>query len=148
MTGFTAVLFGISALAINILIAGVFIAWKQGKMKQMCTLGVLMIALIIPFTIVLTAYLRTGHNPWVRISLAVVLAYLITELLLDYILKIDFRSKWVTHVPYILVEYAAFAGLIYTAFTVSQPLGWAVSITFWIAMASMVIMFAGMKKKR
>ena len=142
------IIFGISAIAFNLLIASVFIASRHEKMRLVRRIGVGLIALGIPFLIVLYHSLTAGHNQYVRIALAVVLAYILTELLLDFILMNDFRSRFITHLPYILLEYGAFAGLIYTSFTISKRLGWAVSVTFWIAMAALIYYFIGESKRK
>lgn len=148
MSETTSFIFGISAVAFNLLITGIFVAQKKGDIRFINrTIGPIVIALSLPFGYVLYRYLMRGGNVWVRVSLAVVLAYQLVELLMDYIFKIDFRSRWVTHVPYILLEYAVFAGLIYTAFTISEFWGWTVSVTFWIAMAALVYLMMGRKKK-
>ena len=141
-------IFGISAISFNLLVAGVFIATRHEKMQTVRKLGVVMIALGIPFTAVLIHMLRIDGNANVVLALAVVLVYLLAELLLDFIFKYDFRSRFVTHVPYILLEYGAFIGLIYTAFDISAGWGWAVSITFWVAMVALIYYFAGMKKSK
>ena len=141
-------IFGISAVAFNLLVAGVFIATRHEKMQTVRKLGVVMIALGIPFTAVLIHMLRIDGNANVVLALAVVLVYLLAELLLDFVFKYDFRSRFVTHFPYILLEYGAFIGLIYTAFDISAGWGWAVSITFWVAMVALIYYFAGMKKSK
>ena len=141
-------IFGISAVAFNLLVTGVFIATRHEKMQTVRKLGVVMIALGIPFTAVLIHMLRIDGNANVVLALAVVLVYLLAELLLDFIFKYDFRSRFVTHFPYILLEYGAFIGLIYTAFAISAGWGWAVSITFWVAMVALIYYFAGMKKSK
>jgi len=141
-------IFGISAVAFNLLVAGVFIATRHEKMQTVRKLGVVMIALGIPFTVVLIHMLRIDSNANVALALAVVLVYLLAELLLDFVFKYDFRSRFVTHFPYILLEYGAFIGLIYTAFAISAGWGWAVSITFWVAMVALIYYFAGMKKSK
>jgi len=140
--------FGISAVVFNLLIAGFFIAWPNGKTELVRKIGIGLIALGVPFGLVLYNEITTGQNQYVRITLAVVLAYILTELLMDFILKYDFRSKFITHVPYILLEYGAFISLIYTAFIISDFWGWAVSITFWIAMAALIYYFAKKRKKK
>ena len=140
------IIFGISAVAFNLLIAGVFIASRHEKMRLVRRIGIGLIALGIPFTIVLYHTITSGHNQYVRIALAVLLAYILTELLFDFILRYDFRSRFITHFPYILLEYGAFAGLIYTSFTISEIWGWAVSITFWVAMAALIYYFTGRRK--
>ena len=145
------IIFGLSAVAFNLLIASFFIAWQHEKIRLVRLIGIGIISLGIPFLIVLYHVLTTGQNQYVCIALAVVLAYILTELLLDFIFMYDFRSRFITHFPYILLEYGAFAGLIYTSFTISERWGWAVSITFWIAMAALVYYFiceSKRKKKR
>ncbi len=142
------IIFGISAIAFNLLITSVFIATRHEKMRLVRLIGMGLISLGIPFLIVLYHSLTTGHNQYVRIALAVVLAYILTELLLDFILMYDFRSRFITHFPYILLEYGAFAGLIYTSFTISECWGWAVSVTFWIAMAALIYYFIGESKRK
>ena len=141
-------IFGISAVSFNLLVAGVFIATRHEKMETVRKLGMVMIALGIPFTAVLIHMLMIDGNANVVLALAVVLVYLLAELLLDFIFKYDFRSRFVTHFPYILLEYGAFIGLIYTAFDISAGWGWAVSITFWVAMVALIYYFAGMKKSK
>ena len=142
------IIFGVSAIAFNLLIAGVFIAQRYGKTKLVRRLGPAMISLAVPFTILLVHSLRAINDRWIRVGLTVVVGYLLVELLMDYILMVDFRSKFITHLPYILLEYAAFAGLIYTAFTISEFLGWAVSVTFWLAMAALIYLYAGIRKDK
>ena len=142
------IIFGISAVAFNLLIASFFIAWQHEKNRLVRLIGIGIISLGIPFLIVLYHALTAGQNQYVCIALAVVLAYILTELFLDFIFIYDFRSRFITHFPYILLEYGAFAGLIYTSFTISERWGWAVSITFWIAMAALVYYFICENKRK
>ena len=137
------VIFGLSAVAFNLFIASFFVAWRHEEMHLVRLIGIGLISLGIPFLIVLYHTLTTEHNKYVRIALAVVLTYILTEFLLDFIFVYDFRSRFITHFPYILLEYGAFIGLIYTSFTISKPWGWSVSITFWIAMAALIYYFIG-----
>ena len=97
------IIFGISAVAFNLLIASFFIAWRHKKTRLVRLIGIGLISLGIPFLIVLYHTLTAGHNQYVPIALAVVLAYILTELLLDFIFMYDFRSRFITHFPYILL---------------------------------------------
>lgn len=142
------IIFGISAVAFNLLIAGVFIASRHEKMRLVRQIGIGLIALGIPFVVVLYHTLTAGYNQYVSFALAVVLVYILVELLLDFILMYDFRSRFITHFPYVLLEYGAFAGLIYTSFTISDCWGWAVSVTFWVAMAALIYYFIGESKRK
>jgi len=141
-------IFGISAIVFNLLIAAVFILSRSEKMQLVQRVGLGLIALGIPFTVVLIHTIAAGNNLYIRVALAVVLAYIVTELLFDFILHFDFRSRFITHFPYIILEYGAFVGLIYTAFTINDFWGWAVSVTFWIAMAALIYYFTGKKKSK
>jgi hypothetical protein len=141
------VLFGFSAVLFNLLITVIFIASHFGKMQIIRKVGIGVIMLGIPFSLVLYYTVTTGNDLNVRIALAVVLVYILIELILDFLLEYDFRSKFITHFPYVFLEYGAFIGLIYTAFSISEFLGWAVSITFWLAMAAMIFYLIGESKK-
>lgn len=140
--------FVISAAAFNLLIAGIFIAQRHGKTRWVRTFGLIVIGLAIPFVLILFRSIQREKGFLVYLSLSMVLLYQVVELLLDYVLKLDFRSKWITHVPYILLEYAAFFGLIYVASTLSQTALWIVSLTFWIVMACLIYLYAGIRKNK
>ena len=142
------IIFGLSAVAFNLLIASFFITWQHNKIRLVRLIGIGIISLGVPFLIVLYHAITEGCSQNVCIALIVVLAYILTEFLLDFIFMYDFRSRFITHFPYILLEYGAFAGLIYTSFTISKRWGWAVSITFWVAMAGLVYYFICESKRK
>lgn len=141
-------LFITSAILFNLLIAGIFIADSRKNMRWVRKLGIGVVLLIIPFSVFFVEFINRSVPPLAKIGLGLVLLYLFVELLLDFIVKFDFRSKWATHIPYILLEYAAFFGLINTASTISATAMWLVSITFWIAMGCLVSLYAGKRKKK
>jgi len=63
------------------------------------------------------------------------------EFLLDYVFKVDFRSKVSTHALYIILEYVALFSLIVIAFDIHQRWGWAITVCFWILMGSLVYLY-------
>jgi len=134
-------LFVVSAAVFNLLIAAIFVAQKLGTEKLVRTLGVLWLCLIVPLSLVFVAYLREGRPVKILVYLLLVLFYMLVELLLDFILKVDFRAKASTHIPYIILEYVALFSLIAIAFDISQPAGTVVSICFWIAMGGLVFLY-------
>ena len=75
------------------------------------------------------------------IRFGLVFLYILVEFLLDYILKFDFRRKWSTHAPYIIMEYIALFSLIGIAFDIDRIWGYLVSISFWILMASLIYVY-------
>jgi len=134
-------MFVLSAVAFNLLIAAIFIAQKLGREKLVRTFGILWLWLIVPLALVFVAYWQQGREPRILVSFGFVFLYMLVELLLDYVFKFDFRSKPITHVPYIILEYMALFSLIVLAFAISQTWGTVVAICFWISMISLVYLY-------
>lgn len=135
--------FMVAALAFNLLIAGLFIAQKQGQANWVAGLGRAWLLTAIPLLAVFIAYLRDRKPAWVLWSLGVVLAYMLAEFLLDYAFRYDFRAQWSTHVPYILLEYGALFALIAVATHIERRLGWVVGGSFWVLLGSLIYLYAG-----
>jgi hypothetical protein len=134
-------LFVLSAVAFNLLIAAIFVAQKYRWEKLVQTFGILWLSLILPLSIVFVAYLREGRPRRILIYLLLVFFYMLVELLLDYVFKVDFRARISTHIPYIVLEYVALFSLIAIAFDISRFAGTMVSICFWIAMGGLVFLY-------
>ena len=134
-------MFVLSAIAFNLLIAAIFIAQKLGREKLVKTFGILWLWLLIPLALVFVSYWRSGRETWILINFGFVFFYMLVELLLDYVFKIDFRSKPITHVPYIILEYIALFSLIGIAFEIDQAWGAVVAVCFWILMGSLVFLY-------
>jgi hypothetical protein len=134
-------MFVLSAVMFNLLIAAIFIAQKLGREKLVGTFGILWLWLIIPLALVFVSYWQEGRETRILVSFGLVFFYMLVELLLDYVFKVDFRSKALTHVPYIILEYVALFSLIAIAFDVDQVWGWVVTICFWILMGSLVYLY-------
>jgi hypothetical protein len=133
--------FVLSAVAFNLLIAAIFIAQKLGREKLVKTFGILWLWLIVPLALVFVSYWQAGRETRILVSFGPVFLYMLVELLLDHVFKVDFRSKAITHVPYIILEYIALFSLIAIAFDISQTWGIIVSICFWILMGSLVYLY-------
>ncbi len=138
--------FVLSAIVFNLLLAGVFIAQKKERPKLVRTFGILWLSLAIPLAVVFIHYLIVGRDLWIMIYFGFILLYIFVELLLDYILKIEFRQKKITHIPYIVLEYIALFGLIGISFAIDRTWGFLVSISFWILLASLIYLYRGRKK--
>ena len=134
-------MFLLSAVAFNLLIAAIFIAQKPGRQNLVSIFGILWLWLIIPLALVFVSYWQEGRETRILVSFGLVFLYMLVELLLDHVFKVDFRSKAITHVPYIILEYIALFSLIAIAFDVSQAWGIIVSICFWILMGSLVYLY-------
>jgi hypothetical protein len=140
--------FVISAVMFNLLIAGIFIAQKQERSKFVRAFGITWLCLAFPLAIVFINYIHVGREPRILISFGLIFLYMVVELLLDYVLKIDFRKKLITHVPYIILEYIALFSLIFISIDINPSWGWVVSISFWILMVSLIYLYRGRKAKQ
>ena len=134
-------MFVLSAVAFNLLIAAIFIAQKLGRENLVRTFGILWLCLLIPLTLAFVSYRSAGRETWILGSFGIVFFYMLVELLLDYVFKVDFRSKPITHVPYIILEYAALFSLIRIAFEIDRTWGTVVAICFWVLMGSLIFLY-------
>jgi phosphatidylserine synthase len=138
--------FVLSAVIFNLLIMGIYITSRLERVKLRTLLGKITIGLGIPLSVVLVFYIIIGKPVRTLVYLAVILFYLIVELVLDFILKIEFREKPILHVPYIILFYAACFGFIAVSFSIDTSWGYAVSVTFWGVLASLIYLLRGKKK--
>jgi hypothetical protein len=141
-------IFVITAVAFNLLISGVYIAQKQERGRLVRILGAIMISLAFPLVIVFIDYFIEGRAVWIMVYMGFIFAYMFVELLLDFILKMEFRTKPLIHVPYIVLFYIACFGFIGISFSIDAVWGYVVSVSFWILLACLIYLFWGGKKKR
>ena len=138
--------FVFTAIAFNLLIAGIFVAQKKERPNLVRIFGILWLSLALPLAVVFIHYLVVGRPLWVMAYFGFIFLYILVEVLLDYILKIEFRQKWTTHAPYIILEYIALFGLIGISFSIDRTWGFLVSVSFWILLASLVYLYRGRKE--
>jgi CubicO group peptidase (beta-lactamase class C family) len=134
-------IFVLTAVAFNLLLAALFVAQRKGWTRAVRVIGVLWLLLSVPFGIVFVRYLNNGMGLEIVVPFSFVLLYILVEFLLDYVFKVDFRRKWITHVPYIALEYIALFSLIWIAFSIDRTWGYLVSIAFWILLASLIYLY-------
>jgi len=124
---------------------------KNGWAKPVRVFVNLWLLLTIPFAVVFVRYLIEEKKPGIMISFSLVFLYILVEFLLDKVLKFDFRWRWSTHAPYIVLEYIALYSLIHIAFDIDRTWGYLVSISFWILLASLIYVYwdqIKLRKKR
>lgn len=134
-------IFVVCAVAFNWLIVGIFIATKRARTEWRKRFGVIFVSLGIPFAIVFVDYLFNGHDLRTRVWFGFVLLYIAIEFLLDYVLKMDFRQKPISHIPYIVLEYIALFSLLGIAFSIDRACGWIVALSFWAVIASLIYLY-------
>ena len=108
------------------------------KMKTVKIFGVILAVLMLPIIAILINYIVIGKELKFIIYLFLILSYLMAELLLDRVFKIDFRSKTSRHVPYIILEYAACFSFVFGTLSLDLTIGWIISFFFWTLIGALV----------
>lgn len=124
-----------------IFVSWIFLATKFGNVELRWVLGILVMCLIVPFTIVLIGYVKEKPEKPVIISLGLILLYLFLELIWDYILRIPFREILELHIVYIILLYIASFSMIGVSFRINKKWGWLVTIIFWISLGCLIYLY-------
>ena len=138
MTKLIDLVFICSSVILNVSVSLVYVVTKLGDMALTQIFGGIAVSMIAPFAVTLIGYLRAKESKKTVISNAIVLFYLVLELLLDYILQIPFREILAIHVPYIVVFYAALFSMMAVSFEKNKKMGYVVIATFWILIGCLI----------
>ena len=96
----------------NILLTAIFIAriYKYPKIEYW--LGLLFILSIIPLVLMFLKAFQFNRTGLYFIQMLLMIAFLIVEFILDYLLKIDFRHNRSMVIAYVTLFYASLGGMI------------------------------------
>ncbi len=124
----------IVAVLVFVLTIGVFVARLASRPALEHWLGVMLVLLLVPLLNLLFRGRVTGRPGLYMLQLSLMVAYLVVEVLVDYVFKYDFRSvRWMT-VAYVTLFFAATGGMIGVASHAGK--GWTYgSIVLFLAMA-------------
>ena len=125
------------------LVSAVYISTKFENMELVRTLSYPFVFLILPFGYTLRRFIENNDERRVIISNAVIIIYLILELLLDIILSIPFRDILSLHILYIVVFYAAEFSMIGISFNKDRKMGFVVLFTFIILIGCLIYLYLG-----
>jgi len=137
------IIFITSSIIFNVSVSLVYLSTKLVIMDLLRISGLIVILLLVPFAITLIGYIKVKTEKKIIISLAIVLFYLILELLLDYILLIPFRDILSLHIPYIIVFYTAEFCLIGVTFDINKKMGFLILATFGVLIGCLIYMYMG-----
>jgi hypothetical protein len=100
------------AIANNLILCGIFLAriYKYPRIEYW--LGIFFISSIIPLIIMFANAFEAKREMLYFIQLILMISFIILELLLDYVFKIDFRHNQNILIPYVTLFYASFGGMI------------------------------------
>jgi hypothetical protein len=138
MTKLIDLVFICASVILNVSVSFVYVVTKLGDLALTQIFGGVAVAMIVPFAVTLIGYLRAKESKKTVISNAIVLFYLVLELLLDYILQIPFREILAIHVPYIIVFYAALFSMMAVSYEKNKRMGYVVIATFCMLIGCLI----------
>ena len=123
----------ILANLLNLLLIGIFLSRPSGLEKLENILGLITVALILPVGAVILLNTLAKREWWTVVLPSVLMLYLIIELLLDHILKLDFRHTSLLW-PYLLVFYVALMAMIGYSFLIKRSYGFVTLGTYFLSL--------------
>ncbi len=128
------VIFAIANL-VNLFISGIFLARRAGQEQIENALGLVLVTFTFPLAILIIWNGALGREWWTLVLPSLLVGYLLVELLLDYIFKIDFRHTTLLW-PYLLIYYLALMGMIGYCFLVKPLYGFITLASYLINLAA------------
>ena len=127
--------FAVANLA-NLLLIGIFLSrvWNRRQLEHNI-FGVLFLLLAFPLIAAIVFNIATRREWWTIVLPALVVVFQLVELLLDYILKIDFRNTRLLG-PYLGLYYLSLMGMIGYSFSVGKPYGFVTLVTYFLNLAA------------
>ena len=125
----------ICANLFNLFIFFIMLSRPFGLERLERVVGILNLLLVIPLTIAVILNFNAGRDWWTYVLPLVMIAFLIVELLLDYVLQIPFRETRLLW-PYLALYYLSAWMMIGYTFLVSKPYGFITLVTYFISLAA------------
>jgi hypothetical protein len=107
---------------VNLLIMGIMLSRPFGLKRLERILGLGAVACAVPAGLAVLLNAAGGREWWAIVLPALFVAYLILELILDYVLGLDFRNTRLLW-PYLVVYYVAVNAMIGYTFLVDRAYG-------------------------
>ena len=123
-------LFAVANL-VNILMVGIFLSRPKGLKQLERRLGMVLIVLAIPAAISVLLNIAGEREWWSIVLPSLLVVFLLVELILDYILKLDFRHTSLLW-PYLLLYYISLWGMIGYTFLIGNLYGICTLITYFL----------------
>lgn len=125
----------IIANLVNLLLVGIFLARPGGLSKVEYVLGLVMVCLILPVGLAVLLNALAKREWWAVVLPLLLILFLVIELLLDYVLKLDFRTTALLW-PYLAVFYIALMAMVGYSFLVGRVYGFITLGTYFLSLAA------------
>lgn len=115
----------------NLILIPVFIL-RSLQVERLQIVGYIWTAFILVLLAVVVLNGRAKREWWAIVLPALLALFLIFEVVLDYILKYDFRGTWLIG-PYLLLFYTSIMGMIGYSFLTEKKLGFITLATYFLS---------------
>ena len=116
---------------VNIVMIVLFICRARKQEKAEYVLGLIVVSMALPlFYIIIFNFLQNREWPFYILPISLIL-FLLVELYLDYIKKINFRNSSLIW-PYIVLYYLGLMGMIGYTFLVNKTFGFITLVTYFL----------------
>jgi hypothetical protein len=121
----------IVANLVNLLMIGIFLSRAKGLKSVEFWSGLGLEILAVPLVVAVILNVLEGRELWFSSLLMPLITFLIVELWLDYLLKLDFRHSRLLG-PYLGLYYLGLMGMIGYAFLASKVWGFVTLATYFL----------------
>ena len=142
------IIFVTAAVLTNLVVSAIYISVRKNAMNLIKKLGIVFLLSGMPIIAVLIGYIVIGYEYWVYVVLSYIIAFFVVQLLLDFVLKSQFREKTIQHTIYILFFYLFQTGLILVSFNINEICGYIVSSSFWILLGALIYLSLGRRRDK
>ncbi len=115
----------------NLIMVVIFLSRASGSSDHFTITGLVWGIFVLALTGVVVLNIKNGREWWTYVLPSILIAFLVLEIVLDYILKIEFRTTRLL-APYLLLYYAAIFGMIGYSFRIGKKYGFITLITYFI----------------
>ncbi|MFN2165062.1 MAG: hypothetical protein ACK2U9_02235 [Anaerolineae bacterium] len=125
----------VAANLFNLLMMAIFLTRPKGWKRFERIVGLVMISLALPLAVAVILNVL-GQRPWWFIALPIpLILHSIVELLLDYILRLNWRKTWLLG-PCLALFYLGQISLIGYAFAVEPVYGFVTLVTYFLCLGA------------
>jgi len=121
----------IIANVVNLLLIGIFVSRAKRMVNVEFVLGIAVVAMALPLIGAAIVNILSRREWWTIVLLLPMILYCILELVLDYVLKMEFRSTSLLW-PYLTLFYVGLIGMVGYSFSVGKAYGFATLVTYFL----------------
>ncbi len=129
------------ANVVNVLVAIIMLSRPAGLRPVERALGLVLIFLALPLTLGVVFNALNGREWWTVVLPSLLVLHLALELLLDYVLAVNFRQTRLLW-PYLLIFYLAQMGMIGYSFAIGRALGFVTLGTYFLSLLATWVSYA------